>query len=194
MRRVAIVAMGASRNDFFAGKLSVDGAEILNEAEVWGINFIAAVTHCDRLIAMDVLDDSECIKAYPPGHLKRFRDSQIPIYTARHAEGYNTIEYPLKDITAAFGGFSYFNTTVAYAIALAIFEGVDELMLFGCDFTYPNVHLSESGRACCEFWLGIAVARGVKLTIASSSTLMDQNTNRPEYAYVPDGQGYKGIT
>lgn len=194
MRRVAIVAMGESRNDFIAGKLTVDGAEILNQAEVWGINFMGAVIHCDRLIALDVLDDPECIKAYPPGHLEHFRKTQIPIYSARHTEGYNTIEYPLDEIKKAFGGFSYFNNSVAYAIALAVYEGVDELMLFGCDFTYSDAHFSEAGRGCCEFWLGIAVARGIKLTIANSSTLMDTNVGRPAYGYVPDGMGYKGIT
>jgi hypothetical protein len=45
--------------------------------------------------------------------------------------------------------------------------------LFGCDFSYPNLHLAESGRACVEFWMGQASARGVQFAIAGHSTLMD---------------------
>jgi hypothetical protein len=44
----------------------------------------------------------------------------------------------------------------------------EEALLFGIDFTYPNAHDAEKGRACVEFWLGIAAARGIKLAHAEA--------------------------
>jgi hypothetical protein len=43
---------------------------------------------------------------------------------------------------------------------------VKKISLFGMDFTYPNAHDAEKGRACVEFWLGIAAARGIELAHA----------------------------
>jgi hypothetical protein len=51
---------------------------------------------------------------------------------------------------------AYFNSTAAYAVAYAIHMGVKKISVFGMDFTYPNAHDAEKGRACVEFWLGIA--------------------------------------
>ena len=45
--------------------------------------------------------------------------------------------------------------------------------------------MAESGRACVEFWCAIAVSKGIKLEIASSSTLLDTNVpiNEKLYGY-----------
>jgi hypothetical protein len=52
------------------------------------------------------------------------------------------------------------------------------------DFTYANNKgFAEAGRACVEHWLRDAIWRGIKVTIAPSSTLMDQMQNRPLYGY-----------
>jgi hypothetical protein len=50
---------------------------------------------------------------------------------------------------------------------------VKKLSLFGMDFTYPNAHDAEKGRACVEFWLGIAVAQGIELAMPKTTSLMD---------------------
>ena len=70
-------------------------------------------------------------------------------------------------------GHIYFNTSVAYAVGLAIHLKVKEIGLYGCDFTYPDTHVAESGRACVEFLLGIAGANGAKRVIAGGWTRVD---------------------
>jgi hypothetical protein len=40
----------------------------------------------------------------------------------------------------------YFNSTAAYAVAYAVAIGVEQITLFGFDFTYPNAHQAEQGR------------------------------------------------
>ena len=69
--------------------------------------------------------------------------------------------------------YDYFNNTAAYAVAYAIHIGATKISVFGCDYTYPNAHDAERGRACFEFWLGQAAARGIAIAIPKVSSLMD---------------------
>jgi hypothetical protein len=109
-----------------------------------------------------------------------------PLYTSRSDPDYpGSEDYPLEEVINATGS-TYFNSTVAYAVAFGLLPriGVTHYSLFGVDFTYPNAHEAEKGRACVEFWLGMATARGVEVRIAEDSTLMD--------ACVPEGQKLYG--
>jgi hypothetical protein len=38
--------------------------------------------------------------------------------------------------------------------------GATKITCFGMDFTYPDAHDAEKGRACVEFWLGVAPRAG----------------------------------
>ena len=67
----------------------------------------------------------------------------------------------------------YFNSTAAYAVAYAIWLEVEKISLFGCDFTYPDAHDAEKGRACVEFWLGVASERGIKISVPKTTSLLD---------------------
>ena len=43
--------------------------------------------------------------------------------------------------------------------------------------------MAESGRACVEFWCGIAATKGIKLEIAHRSSLLDTNVPDNEKLY-----------
>lgn len=189
-KRVAIVGMGESRNDFIMGRLLPESSAVIADSEVWAVNYMAAVIRCDKMIAMDPFDQPDIEHHYPPGHLEWLRESQLPIISCKKVEGYNIEEYPLEDVKKTFGGFQYFNNTVAYAVALAIHREAEEIIMFGCDYYYVdpnrpdwNAKALETGRACVEFWLGVAVARGIRVVVAASSSLLDQSTGRPLYGY-----------
>jgi len=183
MKRIAIVGMGDSRNDFLAGRLVYESAGILAGCEVWAVNYMAAVVRCDKAVIMDPLDDAAQIAAFPYGQVEWLKKSQLPIISCKAVEGFNVEVYPIDEVTKFFNGFQYFNTSVAYAVALAITQGATEILLFGVDFTYKDRHFAEAGRACVEFWLGVAVTRGISITVAASSTLLDQATGRELYGY-----------
>ncbi len=101
------------------------------------------------------------------------KTSPVPVVTSRkHPEYPALVEFPLEDILNHLG-HDYFNSTAAYAVAFAIHVGATKISLFGMDFTYPNVHDAEKGRACVEFWLGQAHARGLNINLPKTSTLMD---------------------
>ncbi len=85
-----------------------------------------------------------------------------PIYSCiKHADFPAVELYPLEEV-AKDTGLCYFNNTVAYAIAYAIWKKVTKICLFGIDFTYKNVNMAESGRACVEFWCATAISKGIK--------------------------------
>jgi hypothetical protein len=51
------------------------------------------------------------------------------------------------------------------------------------DFTYPGAHDAEKGRACVEFWLGVAAERGIKLVVPKTTTLLDALNTQAERFY-----------
>ena len=146
--------------------------------EVWGINALGDVLHCDRVFHMDDVRVQEARAAIRPESnsatmVRRLRKHPGPIYTSRaHPDYPGLVEFPLAAVVDEFK-HAYFNSTAAYAVAYAVFIGVKKLSIYGFDFTYPNAHHAEKGRACVEFWLGIAVSRGIDLCIPHVSSLMD---------------------
>ena len=138
---------------------------------------------CDRVFHMDDVRIQEArAAANPNGNIaamvRWLKRHPGPVYTSvPHPDYPGLVAYPLEDVLNrrhdSNGGAPYFNSTAAYAIAYAVHIGVKHLSLFGLDYTLPNSHQAEQGRACCEFWLGIAAARGIGISIPADSSLMD---------------------
>lgn len=179
---VAILGLGQSVTPFFELTRRLGGVSAYCD-EVWGINALGDVLKCDRVFHMDdVLIQERRAKARPGGNIAVMVDwlkkHPGPIYTSIVRPGYpGMVAFPLQDVLNggydSNGGAPYFNSTAAYAIAYAIHIGVKAISLFGLDYTLPDMHRAEQGRACCEFWLGIAAARGIEIRICGASTLMD---------------------
>jgi hypothetical protein len=161
--------------------------------EVWGINALGDVIQCDRVFHMDDVRIQEArAKAKPSGNIANMltwlKTHPGPVYTSIVRDGYpGMVAFPLQDVLNrkldTNGGAPYLNSTAAYAIAFAVFIGVKRISLFGIDYTLPNVHTGERGRACCEFWLGIAAARGIEITVPEQTTLMDACAPEAERLY-----------
>lgn len=187
--RVAIVAMGRSAQTFIT-YCSQRGGYKRNFDEVWTINAMGGVICHDRAFISDdlmrilepkVKADPECMTA---GMLEWARIHPGPVYTAKAYPQYpGSVEYPLQDVIRS-TGTPYLNTTVAYAMAFALHLGVKHIALYGCDFSYPDFHVAESGRGCCEFLIGLAAARGIDIELPSDTTLMDSG--------VPEGAKFYG--
>lgn len=182
---VALVAMGPSRADYLNECVNASSRFRVAD-ETWAINAMAGIIQHDRAIIMDALP-SFAKRAREAKHLEGYADwlskHPGPIYTQRrYADFPGSVEYPLQDVINDLG-FAYFNNTTAYAIALAIHMKVKHLKVYGLDFTSAdNRAFAEAGRACAEHWLRDAAWRGMKITIAPSSSLMDQ-ANRQLYGY-----------
>jgi len=175
---VAILGLGPSVDQYldFAKRL---GARARVADEVWGINALGDVLRCDRVFHMDDVRVQQARADAAPesniaamlGWLKTYDG---PVYTSVAHPDYPSMQaYPLEAVINSCNGMVYFNSTAAYAVAYAIHIGVKRIVLFGIDFTYPDSHQAEKGRACVEFWLGFARARGIKVAAARASSLLD---------------------
>lgn len=185
---VAIVAMGRSAATYLNVCARAGDRRILAD-ETWAVVATAGVIQHDRLFLMDdipgLLEPTVGTDACMTGMWGWLKDHPGPIITSKTYPEYpGTVEYPLQDVVDAVG-MAYFSTSVAYAVGYAIHIGVKQIQLYGCDFTYPNLHMAESGRACVEFLIAIAMARGISVVIAEDSTLMDTcEPARRLYGYV----------
>ena len=68
-------------------------------------------------------------------------------------------------------------------MAYAIWKKATKICLYGIDFTYKNVNMAESGRACVEFWCATAISKGIKIEVAHRSGLLDTNVPDNEKLY-----------
>jgi SAM-dependent methyltransferase len=188
---VAIVAMGMSAGTWLRMSSQLgDRAKVVDE--VWAINAMAGTIQHDRVFHMDDMRLQELRAEADPasgvaGMCRWLRRHAGPVYTSTaYPEFPGAVEYPLAEVMTS-TGHSYFNNTIAYAVAYAIHVGVRQIQLYGCDYTYPDSHKREKGRGCLEFWMGLASARGVNLVVAGDSTLMDANDPASHF------YGYDGV-
>jgi len=173
-KKIAIVAMGKSHNQFVLAKTHSQPID-----EVWAINAMAGVIYHDRVFMMDpasrFLDSDDA--GTQTGIMRSVLASHPgPIYTCElDSRCPGLVDFPLDEVMNACGT-GYFNNTVAYAIGYGIAAKVAEIHLYGIDFSYKGyVHFAEAGRACCEFLLAKAMERGIKVGIAQGSSLLDTN-------------------
>lgn len=187
---VAILGLGPSLSQYLELTKRLGGKRALAD-ETWGINGIGDVIQCDRVFHMDDVRIQEIRAAARPqsniAHMLGWMKSHPgPIYTSRtHPDYPGLVEFPLEEVVND-TKFAYFNSTAAYAVAYAVFLRVKKVIVFGCDFTYPNAHDAEKGRACVEFWLGMAAARGIEISIPQVSSLMDALHTQQDRLYGND--------
>ena len=155
--------------------------------EVWAINSMCAVVKTDRVFMMDpvsrFLDTND---AGPQTEVMRkiLPTLECPVYSCELDKRVPAIElYPLEKIIKDLG-CAYFNNTIAYAIAFALYKEVAQISLYGADFSYTtNVHFGELGRGCCEFWLAKCMAQGIDVSVAATSPMLDTNIPEKEKLY-----------
>jgi len=75
--------------------------------------------------------------------------------------------YPIEDITEFFG-IVYFTSTIAYMMADAIYKGYEHIWIDRI-MTYPQSADYFQQKPCMDYWLGQAMARGVKVSISEDS-------------------------
>ena len=179
--KIAIVGLGGSYADYISARIASQEFD-----EVWGINCIGGVIHVDKTFMMDPVSrflDTENAGTQTGVARQFLKTNKKPIVTCQLDKRVKHLElFPLKEVTLDLG-YCYFNNTVAYAIAYAIWKKVNKISLYGIDYTYKNVSMAESGRACVEFWCAIAVTKGIKLEVAHRSSLLDTNVPENEKLY-----------
>ena len=184
---VAILGLGPSVRQYLELTKRFGGRRAFCDA-TWGINALGDVFACDRIFHMDDVRIQQVrAAAKPDSNIARMLDwmrtTTTPIMTSRaHPDYPALIEFPLAEVLTKYP-LGYFNSTAAYAVAYAMHVGATKLSCFGMDFTYADVHDAERGRACVEFWLGMAAAQGVELSVPKSTSLLDACNSHAERFY-----------
>jgi hypothetical protein len=174
---VAILGLGPSARQYLELTKRYGGRRAYCD-ETWGINALGDVFACDRVFHMDDVRIQQIRSDAKPESniaqmLKWLKTTKTPVVTSRAHPDYPALEeFPLAEVVTKFP-LAYFNSTAAYAIAYALNAGARKISCFGMDFTYPDAHDAEKGRACVEFWLGIAAEMGVELAMPKTTSLMD---------------------
>ena len=176
--------------------------------ETWTINFTQLVIDEPDLCFW--MDDMSLLAKNRPVMTKFLQNLGDEIISSRWYPEYPFIKrFPLKQLfdnmEAKLGACNYwFNNTVAYIVAYAIFirEDVTELHLHGVDFLMRGVEKGDnrfgegSERACVNFWLGVAFGCGIKVHVNPASSLQDNSSRTglvdedPQYAEYKFLYGY----
>lgn len=117
-----------------------------------------------------------------------------PIYMQeRYPEVPTSVRYPIERVLTEFP--RYCSSTVAWMIALALTEGVHTIGLWGIHFQNGSEYAEQ--RAGCEFWLGVALGRGVQVKIPEACPVLKEprdlygyESHTPE-KYAARLQGFK---
>ena len=100
----------------------------------------------------------------------------IPVYMEeKYPEVPMSVRFPYEDIFNYICdmdpcGRDYLTNSVSYMIAMAIYEGFDEISLYGVDMAVGSEY--EKQRPSCEFFIGIAKGLGIKIYIPDRSDLL----------------------
>ena len=181
-KSVAIIGLGVSQVDFAIGLENSSEWD-----EIWCINSAGLVYPAHRIFALDPASrffDSDDAGKQTNAMVKLMSESDVPIYTCEEDPRIkNPVRYPVEDVCNA-TKCAYMNTTVAFAIAYALYNKVGRIDLFGIDFSYKeNMHFAEAGRACVEFWISKCMSEDIIVGISGRSTVLDSNVPATEKLY-----------
>lgn len=135
------------------------------EGECWGITQLILRRNVTRVIDMNDYslwgkkEAEEAARAR-----QRAMDLDVP---------YIDLEsYPLQEVIKFFGT-DYFNSTVDYAIALAVYEDFKKIDLYGMNMTAGSEYLHQ--KPGIEFWVGIAKGKGIEVNICGNLLMTIDN-------------------
>lgn len=138
--------------------------------EIWTIS--ANINTVPRITRFFELHDPQCIVSDIPqyeGYIANMaKFGQALVLGHEWDKLPDAYIYPIDEIVAEFG--RYFTSSIALMIALAIKTGATEIGVWGVDMLGTEEYQYQ--RPCCEYYLGIATGRGIKVTVAKESPLI----------------------
>jgi hypothetical protein len=139
--------------------------------EIWGVNDAwSFMPRADRWFETHSRQIHEWELRRAKGHLEFLATFAGPIYMIEHYDHIpSSVEYPLADIIEDIGRV-YLTSSIAYMLALAIHEKPDDIGMWGVDMASQSEYAVQ--RPCCEWLIGVAEGRGIKVTLPDACLLM----------------------
>ena len=193
LHTVAIIGMGPSVNDFMSDFISQDQkftatGDRLEFDEVWCINLAARGMRCDKVFWGDDLKKEYEVHKDAINDINRLG---VPVMTTTAYPELvpKSQEFPIKEmaqLSLEIFGKIYLNNSVAYAIAYAMVRGVKRILLYGCDFSYPQRQYAEPGQGCVEAWLTAFNLRNGILVLPPNTSIYGMASGDQLYGYSED--------
>lgn len=101
-------------------------------------------------------------------YFERLRDCQNLYMQAKYFDAPTSQRYPFEAVAGSIGQ-AYWNSSIAYAMALAIHEGAREIAIFGVDMDGTDEYAYQ--RPNMEYLIGIARGQGINVFIPPESAL-----------------------
>jgi len=79
-----------------------------------------------------------------------------------------SVAFPWQQIVECLG--NYLTNTISWQIALAICDGFEEIQIYGVDMAVDTEYHHQ--RPSCEYFLGVAAGRGIKIFLPDTSDLL----------------------
>ncbi len=166
--------------------------------EVWTLNMaLFKVKKLDRLFIVDPIETKTDIRRgwyhgyYEefgkkiPVDLQKYKDKvnelDIPFISAHEYKDIKTYEpYPIVEIMDAFK-IDYFANTITYMIAYAIYHDIEYIEFWGVNQAAASEFIMHKG--CIEFWIGLALGRGIHVKIEGAESYVLRNPDGIAYGY-----------
>jgi hypothetical protein len=141
------------------------------DVEVWGLNrCYSFLKRWDRWFE---LHDEDTYRGRngkrDAQYMDMLKQSKVPVYMLQpEPEIPGVVLYPRAEIVARWR--DYFTSSIAYMLALALYEGYKEIHLTGIEMASFSEYANQ--RNCIEYWLGVADGLGVKCRIPDTSPIL----------------------
>lgn len=161
------------------------------DCEIWGVNQLYRfIPRADRWFQIHTNWDDKDRWAAGTDQAAWLAQCPIPVYmTDLNPAIPNSVRYPAERVMAELKTHDYFTSSIAFMVALAIAEGFHEIGIYGIDLVIGREWDFE--KACVEFYLGIAHARGLEYHLPQGCALLWQS-HRYGYHQEPD-YGFFGL-
>jgi hypothetical protein len=144
------------------------------EFEIWGVNDAYLMEGMVRWDRWFQIHDLSHYSARENGvnietMLAQYASWDCPVYMfQKYTPVPNAVKFPYEKLIQEFG--EYFNSTISWLIAFAMLEGFKEIHIYGVDMA-TGTEFGEQ-RPSCEYFLGLARGRGIKVHIPAESRLL----------------------
>ncbi len=134
------------------------------EWEKWGLPWSGEWARMDRLFEVHCRWESLQKRE---GYRDRLETCGVPLYMQGNPVS-GALPYPADGVIALMG--EYLESSVAYMVALAIYEGAEEISIHGVDMKSYEEHGYQKPNM--EYLIGFARGRGIKVHVRDDSPLL----------------------
>lgn len=133
----------------------------------WDEGYWMQLDRCFEMHDMRLLDSKHSKRK--DGYLDRLADCANLYMQEQYIPNANV--YPFDEVAKTTG--YYWNSSIAYALAMAIHEGAEEIGIYGVDMKGDDEYGYQKPNI--EYLIGLAIGKGIKVTIPDVSPLMKFN-------------------